>query len=143
MSPRLISIEARNLRVLFRDVRGRIEEKNIGMDTETLIVVKEAIFHNIVKINNLLRHPSIRGHVDPSILEPEVHVGSSFKHLLRRLERQVKAACILADVAHLGPAANPTEAEALSRISEILEQLYDTISPASSRSGSDTATESD
>ncbi|CAI4231759.1 unnamed protein product [Auanema sp. JU1783] len=113
------------------------------MDRDTRDVVITALVGNITEINTLLRHPSVRGYLDTSIGRPEIDETSSLNDIVRRLKRQVRRACILADTTHTGPEANIWETEALTRTSEILEQTFDDIYQAPSCNGSYTATASD
>uniref|UniRef100_A0A1I7XMC4 Uncharacterized protein n=1 Tax=Heterorhabditis bacteriophora TaxID=37862 RepID=A0A1I7XMC4_HETBA len=136
-----VSPQARAISALFLKVRNKIREKLWDMDAATQRVLSQNLLQRIGDIDGRLRNQSVRGHHDPSHRGPEVHDNSTIKRLLLRLERQALAASVLADVAHLGPAANAEEQTALTEVERTLYALDDAISPASSLEGS--ATESD
>ncbi|CAI2347341.1 unnamed protein product [Caenorhabditis sp. 36 PRJEB53466] len=138
-----ISPQARSLYGTFADVRTRLKEKIINSDNDTRVVLDGAVFQYIGELDSLLQHPSVRGHRDPTMRTPIVHVHSTTGVLLKRMKRQIKAICTLADVVHIDPPANANEAEVLSRAQQVLNLLYDTITPPSSSSGSDCTTDSD
>ncbi|CAI2349912.1 unnamed protein product [Caenorhabditis sp. 36 PRJEB53466] len=136
-----VSPQGRSISALFRSVRMKVQKKCWDMDPATQSVLSQNLLQKIGDIDTHLRHQFVRGNADPSILSPNVDVNSTIKRLFLRLERQAIAAAILADVAHIGPAANAEEQAALTLVENTLYVLDDAISPVSSLDRS--ATESD
>ncbi|CAD6200147.1 unnamed protein product [Caenorhabditis auriculariae] len=132
MSRRFVSENARRIQRKFKDVHAHITSKYYrGLDMDTQEVYNDALIQSIEEID-------VRGHNDPTILSPNVNNRSSTLRIVRRLERQINALCILADIAELGPEPNADEARVLSRGEQLIDRLYETISPEVSLRGSDT-----
>ncbi|CAD6200084.1 unnamed protein product [Caenorhabditis auriculariae] len=108
------------------------------MDSDTLDVLKESLAQKIQAFDSLLGNQAVRGHLDTSFRSPNVDARSSIKSLLLRLHRQVHAACVLADVCHLGPAPSAEEQNVLAEVKNGLYLLDEAITPLSSLEGSST-----
>ncbi|CAD6197452.1 unnamed protein product [Caenorhabditis auriculariae] len=129
MVRRYVSLQGQAFFGLSFHLRTKLREKLLDMDRPTRNAFFEVLVRSIHELDALLRHPSVRGHLDPSILTPEVDVRSSLKAVLRRLKRQFRAASILADAAHLGPPANEEEQAAVSGVDRVIYALYDEFLP--------------
>ncbi|CAI4224921.1 unnamed protein product [Auanema sp. JU1783] len=136
MGHRYVSDRARAIHRNFRSVFLYIRKKWLTMDRNTRDVLVESLLEKIQVINILLRHEAVRGHLDPSLNSPVVSEQSSITHLLLRLQKQVKASAVLADVVSIGPGANQNEEEALWKIEEDLNLLYEWVSAASTQGSS-------
>ncbi|CAI4231453.1 unnamed protein product [Auanema sp. JU1783] len=139
----LTSPQSRSLYSTFSNVRARLEKKIINSDNDTRFVLDTALLRYIREFDSLLRHPEVRCCRDPSIHLPEVDEQSVTGKLLKRMKKQIKAICVLADVVYIDPPANANEAEILARAQKVLNLLFDLITPPSSSPASDCATDSE
>ncbi|CAD6192772.1 unnamed protein product [Caenorhabditis auriculariae] len=138
MVRQFVSRQARRFQRKLHDIRLYINDRYGAMDMDTWEVIRNTLLQNVEEINVLLQRQSVRGHRDPTILTPEVHQRSSKDAIVLRLQRQIDAVSVLADVTHLGPEANEDEAATLMRVDQILDNLFEVITPETSLRGSDT-----
>ncbi|CAI4232927.1 unnamed protein product [Auanema sp. JU1783] len=114
MAARYHSPEAVSLRSTFKVLR-------------TDYIKKYFYSHHDPLLDELLYRDSVRGNRDPRTRTPEVNSKTPAGILLKRMRRQIKAVCILAEMVHDGPPANESEAALLSRAIEMLTELGNTV----------------
>ncbi|CAI4220954.1 unnamed protein product [Auanema sp. JU1783] len=143
MSPAYVSEKDLFLKRKLNDVRNFLELKHVDMvmDVSTYAVYCHALFRSAEAVELHLSRPRIRNVGEISI--GDIHEMTAPKFLLLALRRQVHAACFLSDAAEGGPPLSQAEVEALSKVEEELERLYNIVFPETSPRASDTDSDSD
>ncbi|CAI4231409.1 unnamed protein product [Auanema sp. JU1783] len=132
MPPRYYSRQAASIDSVFLRFCKDFKEKYINSDRDKRAVLDETILNYVEELDDLLHRDAIRGQRDPRTREPEVNIDSATGKILKRMKRQMKAICILADMVHDGPPANESEDTLISRAAQMLHDIYKLIIPPSS-----------
>ncbi|CAI4222567.1 unnamed protein product [Auanema sp. JU1783] len=131
MAPKFVSDEANSIYSLFKRTVNLLRKSDaiMNMNSPTILGVNAVLLETVQKIQTVMSRPTVRGHPDRDISNPEVNKGSSWSSFYHRLRRQVTAACKLADLSHSGPAANDDETDTLEQVKVFLRNMYEQIHP--------------